>query len=223
MDGAKCKWTILLLGTLWVSIGCGPATLSYFVLPFADDRIPPKCKLASKKEVTVCILTNFASLETRPDAVPAEAELAELFAQQLRKRAQEHKEKIKVVPPAKVRAIQHRADLASRSLQEIGKELQADYVIALEIGALSLYEKSSFQQLYRGNMEINVQVVDATKPAGEGTIFTEPYRREYPGRGAMDAGDMSIAQFRARFLNAVAADLARLFIAYPSDERHVMD
>lgn len=217
------KWTAFILGALWVSIGCGPANITYLLLPFSDDRIPPKCKLASSKEVTVCIVTNFATLEARPDAVPAEGELAELLAQQLRTRATENKEKIKVVPTSKVRSYQNQADAGTRPLHDIGKHFKADYVVALEISNLSLYEYKSAQQLYRGNTEINVQVVDVNKPAGEGTIFTEPYRREYPTGGAKDASEMSVATFRARFLNTVAADLARLFVAYPSDQRHVMD
>ncbi|MCI0685223.1 MAG: hypothetical protein L0Y71_24250 [Gemmataceae bacterium] len=217
------KWTAFLLGTLWVSIGCNPGSLSMLLVPFSDDRIPPKCPLATKKEVTVCVVPNFATLETRPEVIPAEAELAELFAQQLRKRAEVNRERIRVVPPAKVRSYQNRADFASRSLYDVGKHFEADYVISLEITNLALYEKASHNTLYRGNTEIAVNVVDMKQPAGEGTIFTEHYRREYPSSGPRDASDGSVARFRAIFLNTVATDLARLFTAYPSDERRAMD
>ena len=217
------KWCALLLGTLWVSIGCGPANFAMLLMPFSDDRIDPKCKLATKKEVTVCLVTNFATLETRSDVIPAEAELAELFAQQLRKRAEVNRERIKIVPPAKVRSYKNKADFAARSLHDVGKHFEADYVVSLEITNLSLYEKGSQQTLYRGNTEIHVNVVDMKKPAGEGTIFTEHYRREYPVNAARDASEGSVGRFRAQFLNTVAADLARLFTAYPSDERRSMD
>lgn len=217
------KWTAFLLGTLWVSVGCGPANLAMLLVPFSDDRVPPKCKLAAKKEITVCLVTHFASLETRSDVIPAEAELAELFAQQLRKRAEVNKERIKIVPPAKVRSFQNRADFAARSLYDVGKHFEADYVVSLEIANLSLYEKASHQMLYRGNTEIAVNVIDMKKPAGEGTIFTEHYRREYPSGGPRDASEGSVARFRAIFLNTVAGDLARLFTAYPSDELRAMD
>src|SRR5438105_2191180 len=100
---AGWKWTAFLLGSLWATIGCTPATLTYMLMPFSDDRVPPVCKLAKKQEVTVCIVTNFAGLETRLDTIPAAHELSELFAQQLRKRAEENKEKIKVIPPSKTR------------------------------------------------------------------------------------------------------------------------
>lgn len=219
------RWTALLLGTLWVSIGCTPATVTWFLLPFSDDRIPPKCPevLADKKEVTVCIVTDYATLETRPETAPAERELAEAFAQQLRKRCQENKEKIKVVPPEKVRSYKRQADFATRSNYEVGKHFKADFVIALEINHLSIYEKGSSHSLFRGNTELNVQVVDVNKPAGEGTIFTEPYRREFPTNGPRDSSDMSPTQFRHAFVNAVASDLARLFTAYPKEQRFVID
>lgn len=217
------RWTALLLGTLWVSIGCTPATVTWFFLPFSDDRLPAKCPLADKKEVTVCIVTDFATLETRPETAPAERELAETFAQQLRKRCQENKEKIKIVPPDKVRGYRRQADFATLSNHDVGKHFKADYVVALEINHLSIYEKGSSHSLYRGNTELNVQVVDMSKEKGEGTIFTESYRREFPTNGPRDSADMSATQFRATFLNAVASDLARLFTPYPKEQRFVID
>ena len=217
------KWSALMLGTLWVSIGCSPATITYFLMPFSDDRIPAKCPLAGKKEVTVCIVTDFATLETRPETAPAERELAEAFAQQLRKRCQENKEKVKVVPPEKVRNYKRQGEFASRSNYDIGKHFNADYVVVLEITNFTVFEKGSNQTLFRGNAEVNVQVVDVTKPKGEGTVFTESYRREYPTNGPRDASDCSSTQFRAQFLSAVSADLARMFTPYPRTQGFVID
>ena len=217
------KWTALLLGTLWVSIGCTPATLTYFFMPFSDDRIPPEQPLAGKKEVTVCIVTSFAMLETRPEALRADDELAELFALQLRKRCQDNKEKVKIVPTAKVRDYKRQADFATRSPHDIGKHFSADYVITLEINNLAIYEKGSSHSLYRGNTELNIQVVDVNKPVGEGTIFNKPYRREFPSNGPRDSNEMAPTQFRAMFLSAVSTDLCRMFTPYPKEERLVMD
>ncbi len=216
------RWAAFLLGSLWVSIGCTPATLTYMLMPFSDDRIQPRCKLAEKKEVTVCVVANVDVQDIRPDAVPAAVELADLYTQQLRRRANENKDRIKIVPAAKVRDYANHGD-APLSPVEIGKHFKADYVIALQVSKLTLYERSSFQQLFRGNTEIDVKVLDLRKPAEDMTIFNEPYRREYPGRGPVDAGEMSAPMFRSRFLNAVSADRARMFLAYPTDERYEME
>jgi len=217
------KWTAFLLGTLWVAIGCNPATLTGILMPFSDDRVPPVCPLAKKKEVTVCVVTNFAGLETRLETAPAANELAELFALQLRKRAEENREKIKVLAPSKTRNCAGAADFTGRTLQDIGKQCKADYVVSLEIASMDVYERKSSQMLYRGNTDINILVVDVSKPAGEGTIFNEPYRREFPRSGPRDAADMAAPQFRQLFLGAGAADLARIFTAYPSEQRNVID
>ena len=74
---------------------------------------------------------------------------------------------------------------------------------------------------------IAIRIVAAQEPvptpAIEGTIFNEPYRREFPRSGPRDAADMAAPQFRQLFLGAVAADLARIFTAYPSEQRNVID
>ncbi len=217
-------WAAFVLGTMWVSIGCTPASLSMFFMPFVDDKIAPICKLADKKiEKTICVVASFASQEVRSELMPSDGELADLVTVQLRKRTLENKEKIKVLPPSKVRSLQNLSG-EMPSPAGIAKECKADYVISIEIQTMSLYEKSSYQQLYRGNIDMMVRVLDASKPADEGVIFTEAYRCEYPGaRGPMDAGEMSIMAFRTRFLNKVASEVARYFTAYPREERLNMD
>jgi hypothetical protein len=215
----RWKWTALILGAAWLSIGCTPATISYFFVP---STVPPVCKLAKKKEVTVCVVTSFTSLETRTEAIEADRELADAFAVQLRRRAKENKEKIQIVSPEKVRAYQMQ-NLENVSLQDIGKHFKADYVIALEVNNLSLYERGSSQQLYRGITDLTIKVVDVAKPEDEGVIYTEPYQREYPQNAPRAASDLSIGQFRAIFLNTVATELVRRFTAYPIESRHTMD
>lgn len=219
----RWRWAAFVLGTLWLSIGCSPATMSMFLLPFYDDKVPPRCKLSEKKkEITVCIISDFATLETRSDIIPAENELPELLAQQLRKRAKDNKEKLTIISPNRTRSINFVAD--GRPLRDIAKQFKADYVIALEIQSLSLYEKNSHNMLYRGNADLMVRAVNANLPEGEDTVFSEPYRCEYPGtRGPLDVSEMNLLQFRLRFLNKVAADLARCFVAYPREERIDID
>jgi hypothetical protein len=219
-------WAILFLGTAVLALGCTPATLNFLLMPFVDDKLPPKgCKLTTeKKEVTVAVVTQFANLETRPEMLPIEIELTDRFANELRKRAAENKDKITFVPTSKVRSLLNQTSGNTLSTQEIGKKLKADIVITLEINSISLYEKGSFNQLFRGKTEIAVTAVDVTKPHGEGTLFQDIYNREYPGaRGPIDAGNSSVLEFRNHFLNRVAKDLGRYFMAYSPDENRDMD
>jgi len=218
-------WTIAILGLTWLVIGCNPATLNYLLMPFSDDRVPPECKLASKdKEVQVAIMTTFAYLQTQPELLPVEMELGERLAQTLRERCKENKEKIKIIPAAKVKSAVNAAGQAV-SPHEIGKQLKADYVISLEINSMTLYQRGSSQTLYRGNTEINVNVFEIAKPNGEARIWgPKIYSCEYPGsRGPIDAAGSSCQAFRSLFLTKVARDMSRYFSSSAPDEDRRMN
>ncbi|MBI3408389.1 MAG: hypothetical protein HY040_08530 [Planctomycetes bacterium] len=218
-------WTIAILGLTWLVIGCNPATLNYLLMPFSDDRVPPECKLASKdKEVQVAIMTTFAYLQTQPELLPVEMELSEKLAQTLRERCKDNKEKIKIIPAAKVKSAVNAAGQAV-SPHEIGKQLKADYVISLEINNMTLYQRGSSQTLYRGNTEINVNVFEIAKPNGEARIWgPKIYSCEYPGsRGPISATDSSCQAFRAIFMNKIARDMSRYFSSSAPDEDRRMN
>lgn len=213
------KWLAFILGTIWLSIGCTPSTLSFLAMPFVDDKIEPACKLAEKKEdVTVAILVNFAHPEINPDVFSADGELASLFTNQLRKRMTENKEKARVLSPAKVRDYQKKPGGEGRSLYEIGKHFKADKVVALEINSMSLTEPNS-PMFYRGSIDIGIQVVDARRPEGDGMIYSGTYRTEFPRSRPIETAGTSPLQFREVFLNRVAGDLTRFFTAYPREQR----
>src|SRR4051812_45526927 len=100
---AKCirrPWGLVLLGFVWAGLGCSPAALSFLALPFVDDKIPAKYKIASAdKEVTVAVVAWFGSLEVRPELMPAESEIAERWCPQLRDRFKYSGGKVKMGPP----------------------------------------------------------------------------------------------------------------------------
>src|SRR5207249_718829 len=133
------------------------------------------------------------------------------------KRFAANKEKVKIVPTAKVRSYVNSRSIDGNLVDkhDLGKHFKADYVIALEISpGLSLYEYKS-PQLYRGSGEIAVAVLDVRQPKDEATIFQDVYRTEFPKRGPIDAGGSSVLQFRGLFLNHIANDLSKYFAGYP--------
>lgn len=224
--GSMRLWIVLLLNGILLSIGCSPATLAMFVSPFVDNKLPPELSLtATKKEPTVAIMACFSQrLEDRREILPADHELAEKLAQHIRLRSQLNKEKIKLLPTSQVRSQQNKLGLSKgASPVEVGKQLQADFVIYLEIEAISLYEKKSYGDLYRGHADIAISVYDLDKPEGEQKVFDRPYRCEYPGSHPRDASSLSVIQFRALFLNRMAREISKMFVAYPADERTEME
>jgi hypothetical protein len=112
-----------------------------------------------------------------------------------------------------VRSLMNQDASGTLSRQEIGKKLQADFVINLEINSISLYEKGSFNSLFRGKTEIMVTCIDANKPHNE--VFQKIYSREYPGaRGPIDAGSSSVLEFRTQFLSVISQEIAHYFLPY---------
>jgi hypothetical protein len=223
-----CTWALrgmlcmLPLATVWLA-GCNPSSLAMLLVPFMDDKEPAKCKISTpNKETTVAIVTWFGNAELKmwPELVPADSELSERLAAILRDRYALNKEKVKIVPNAQVRNYQNKMIGNTWSPAEIGRQVKADKVIALEINSLSLYEKSTqhAQQLFRGNTEIAVKVYDLDKPAGEQVVFEDFYKRVFPRENPIDGGVSSI-QFRATFITRAAREMSKWFAAYPSDER----
>src|SRR5689334_18522941 len=99
-------WTAIFLSVGLVA-GCNPQALNFILMPFVDDKEQPEYKLTSadKKEVTVAIVTNFATLETRPEMLPIESELSDRLTAEMRQLAKDNKENIKFVPSSKVRSL----------------------------------------------------------------------------------------------------------------------
>jgi len=222
----RWRGAALLLGAVVVSIGCNPATLSYFLLFGKEDKNDPECQIACKdKEVKLVIVAAHAGLETRPELVLADHELAERLTQALTKRFLENKEKVKIVSPSQVKLFQGKhPDWREWTMRDIGKHFSADYVLSMEVNAMSLYEKGSFNRLYHGQTEIALTVTDLSKPAGDDKKWDGFYSTTYPGaRGPIEAEGSSVAQFRTLFLNHIAKELSKRFAAYPNDERYMTD
>jgi hypothetical protein len=222
----RWRWTALVLGAAVLSFGCSPFTLSYFLLFGSDDKVEPECRLAVKdKEMKLVIVAGYSGLETRPELAQADRELVERFAQALKKRFDENKEKVKIVPPSQVRLFQGKhPDWREWAMRDIGKTFKADYVLSMEINSMRLYEKGSFNQLFHGETEIALTVTEVSKPAGEDRKWDGVYTTTYPDvRGPIPAEGSSVVQFRTLFFNHVAKDLSKRFAPYPNDERYMTD
>jgi hypothetical protein len=214
---------LLPLAGLCALTACNPASLAYLITPFVDDKEQPKCKIAEKnKEVTLAIVTWFGSREMHmyPETMPADSELSERLATNLRQRYTANKDKVKIVPYAQVRNYQNKQFGDTWSPADVGKLVKADKVIALEINALSLYEKGSLrsQALFHGNLDVAVKVYDLAKPAEDQVVFSDFYKHEFP-KGSPINPDMGAAQFRGQFIEHAARDLGCWFATYTNDER----
>jgi hypothetical protein len=208
-----------------MATGCNMMALPFFLIPSLSDE-KPKCDLVSKdkdKEVKVVILASMG-LETHPDLVRFDTDLSRLLAHTLQEAYKARKEKVTIVSNSRVEKYKDdHPNWQALSDIEIGKHFHADYVIVLEIGSLSIYEKGSSNTLYQGRAGISVKVVDLNANDDNRVKFEEEYRCEFPRGGRpVPAGDNDLAQFKRRFLNVAARELSWNFVAHPFDDETSM-
>jgi len=224
------KWqrrvTAGLLVMVSLCTGCNLMSLPYFLLAGMDNKQDAKCKLTPVEkghEVKVMVLAT-AGLEIRPEFLRVDRELSRKLCQVLEEGFKKNKEKVRVLPTSKVERYkdEHPA-WHGKAPEEIGEHFAVDYVISLEINALSLYETGSSNTLFHGQCDITIDVVDVHKPS-EGPIYHEEFRMEYPRTtGPLPASDSNVAQFRERFLTRVARELSWRFAAHPVEDDHRME
>lgn len=217
---ARWWWLLGLIPLMSLAMGCTPGSLAMILMPFVDDRIPPRHKLAKKgEEVTVVVYANFVRGEVPLTLEPAAGEMADLVTAHLKKRVAANKEKVTLISPGRVRSYMNQNLGQALTAREIGEHFKADYVISLEIRELSLHPRNSPKTLFLGNAEVDVALTDMAAEDGDARVFNDIYRTSYPRSGPIDAGGANPVQFRSQFMNKMARDLSRWFTAFPKEER----
>lgn len=90
---------------------------------------------------------------------------------------------------------------------DIGKALNADMVVGLDLEEFSLYQG---QTLYQGKANLKIVVYDMAK--GKDPIFERNLPQAvYPPNAAIPAGEKPEPQFRRQFVNHLAHLIARYF------------
>jgi len=90
---------------------------------------------------------------------------------------------------------------------EIGKGVNADFVVGLDLEEFSLYQG---QTLYQGKANIAIKVYDVAK--GKEAVWEKQLpQSHYPPNSAIPAGEKPESQFRAQFVKVLAEQIARYF------------
>jgi len=95
--------------------------------------------------------------------------------------------------------------------QTLGKSLDADYVVGIDLERFRLHEGST---LYRGRATATVRVYDIAK--GEMAFEKRIDDFAFPANSAIPATDRSETEFRGMFLQMLSQRISRLFHAYES-------
>jgi len=95
--------------------------------------------------------------------------------------------------------------------QTVGKSLDADMVVGIDLEEFRLHEGST---LYRGRATVHVRVYDI---AAKKVVFEKRFDDfAFPTDSAIPTTDRSEPQFRGMFLQILAGKIARSFHAYDS-------
>ncbi len=182
---------------------------------------PPECPLAStNKDKTVkVVILGQSPLETRPEFNGVDRELSTLLSHAMQESFKKNEEKVVMVANGLVEKFKdEHPNWKEIGALEIGKHFHADYVIAMDVNQISLYEPGSAKTLFRGRCDISINVVDVLMHT-EGPKFNEEYSTEYPkARGPIAADSCSSSEFHKAFLKVAPRELTWRFSAHPLEE-----
>lgn len=222
--------TIGLLIVAASGLGCNPILFPFYIFGGLNNpKFSPSYEFyknakkdKDRKDIKIVILPE-RGRGLSPDFFGQEREFASTFAKKLEQAFEDNKERVKIVPIKDVEAYKSsHPDWKSMPPHEIGKHFQADYVFALEMGQLALFEPKSYGQFLRGSCRISLAIVDVEKD--------EPVQRwdmspQYPKDGKTQMVDMdnNVEKFRQEFFNRVASRLVRHVTAAATPEHLDID
>jgi hypothetical protein len=236
MAAFKRHWILagLILAT-WMCMACDPLSGLFFLVA-EDPQFEPEFKLTlddsnpslngahlfkDSKKVKVVILTSTQLAEIRTELLGADRELSTLFTQKLNEGFRRNNENVVLASSSKVQKFKDsHPQWQSLSLEEVGKQLDTDFVVDLEINQLSLYESGSQNTFFRGKASISLTVADMHK-LGENPVYSKEFVTEYPkSQGPQLLTDTNPQKFRRDFLARVATELSWIFTAHPTAEQY---
>jgi len=212
-----------LLATMLLGLGCNPLLLPFQLFSMGDAHLPSefefyqKAKKAKQKDEIAVAIFSSAGPSLAPEFLGTEQELTKMFSVQLKAAFDNNKEKVKLVPFAEVERFKRNHDWKSMEDSEICRRLKADYLIDMELASLSLYEPRSRQELYHGQVRVNVKVIDSDKNVDD--LFpAKAFEHQFPGGESSWAADTcSPDVFRQKFFTRISTGLTRLFTGIPTD------
>jgi hypothetical protein len=207
-----------------LAMGCNVLSLPW-VLFGPEPKMPAEMKEITNKDkrndVSVVVLT-YAGPETRPEFIKVDRDLADQIARELRAGFEYNEQFVKVVPTRKVEKFkQDHPGWQSMDLASIGKYFGASYVLYVEIDndTLSLYERGSGRELYRGHADVTVSLVDLHNRDEGSDRRTFSYNYPDEAKGIM-ATDSNPLLFKQMFLSYVARQVAWCVTPHKTQENY---
>jgi hypothetical protein len=133
-----------------------------------------------------------------------------LLAQSVGALLRQNVEEIEVVRSDEIADWVDRNDWDEFDYAEVGRGVEADMVVAIELSDFGLYEG---QTLYKGRAGLSIRVFDMNQDGIE--VFRRNlHELSFPTNGAYPTTEMSESKFRRAFIQMLAQQAAKFFYDY---------
>lgn len=201
---ARTLVVLIAIGVISSSMGCiGAMTQLMYIVK--GHNVPAPFPGMSERKVAVVCVSDQSSYG--PDVLTYTINKAVSMKLLMSK-----KDKISVVPSQEIEKWVDNNGWTETDFVEIGKGVNADMVLAIEIGSYSIHEG---QTMYKGRADLTATVFDVK--TGTVAYVHGPQHFTFPenGRPAIQTTDR---QFEAIFLAKLTENIARQFITHDAHE-----
>ena len=204
---------VLLLPVLCLLVvfNCGClGTMANLIHAGWGNLVPASFDQLAGRKVAVLCMSSSSSFGNSTAA----AEIAERVERKLKVRVPE----LTLIEQQEIEDWMDRNDWDELDYSELANGIGCDFLIAVDFDNFSLYEG---QTLYKGRSDIGINVFETAK--GEVVFKLDPTLIEFPHNSGQHTADTREADFRDRYLEVLAAYVARQFYSYDSKEDFARD
>lgn len=191
------RWLVALLLAIATISAQGCVGLLATAL-YRGRMAPAECSELEGKKVAIVCTANSGDFGPNPSAG--------IIARHVGTKLTANVKDIKIVNPQNIDAWidEHEAEYIDYA--EVGKGVKADLVVAIEIESLRLQDNAT---LYKGHAEYTLKVIDAKDGHEVFAPFCPP--AVYPKINGFHTAGVGKEQFRQKYLEVVADEIARRF------------
>ena len=171
---------------------------------------PAACSRLEGQTVAVVCTSNSSDFGPSPDADLVARRVSTLLAQNVKE--------VKVVAQQRVASWMDEHDSQYVDYAEIGRDLNADLVVGVDIESLRLQDSAT---LYKGHAVYRMEVVDVKEDRIVYETFTPPVI--YPPMGGVPTTEATQEQFRRKFTDILGGNIARHFYEHDLNDQVAID
>ncbi|MDO5580758.1 MAG: hypothetical protein Q4G69_06455 [Planctomycetia bacterium] len=215
LKSSYIMYIILILGLI-TSTGCSSALMFPLFLIKGTDVDPEFKKevksIPKKSKMVVIARTGSKLFGSENPSAPLSNCITLLLSNKI-----DEKKKLEWIPYEKVESTFDDETLLLENFTRMGKELEADYVIGVDIDHFSTQLSS---QLYQGRSKVQVQMIEVK--TGKAVVRKTMPEFVYPPTPTTANGKHP-TEFQKNYIGKLSEEIGNLFCAYDPHKKYAMD